>query len=487
MRFTRNTALAVVVLIFIGAGLYLVARSAWPRRDTGQSERIASLIAGLLVTVVVLSIQPKVLLDALAGQVEGMEGVFSIAVIFGSLILGVAIADYLLGRVIPGLARLSTSMEARRRVLRSALIIIAGVALTGSAWVAARVIDPTVGTVVGDSGNLGVELVAEFELPDEPHDLVFTGPTAGYISFPDSIAFFEVVGSGAERSLELTEVVDGAGIDNPRGLEASNGYLFASQQGQAQDDAPEGMYSTRGEVIRFAIAEDGSLSDRTVIIEEVPAVSVLHGINGLAAGPDGLIYLAIGGAMRELTPEPPNFGWLGTILRFDVDGNDIEVYADGLRNVYDLEWDENGRLWGVDNDGPTFRGYRAEEVLQIKEGQNYGYPHEGTYAPYRVRTDGPVWAHTGPDVEGTAGIELSEKLDLGTGILIGARSLTYLPYSEDDSGLYAGTDFDIQGLEVVFDRQGYFTIVEASGEGLLYVGVTGLSLQSNLYLLEVGQ
>lgn len=487
MGFSRETALAVGLLIFNGAGLYLVVRSFWPRGRTRRGGRIASLIAGFLVIGVVLWIGPEVVFDAFRGQVPDNEGVIAVMVIVSSLLVGVALGDYVFARVIPGLGRLVTSTESRNQAVVSLLTIVAGLGLAGAAWAGARLIDPDVGSVVGDSGNLTVELVGEFDLPDEPRDLVFTGSSTGYISFPTSIAYFEVTGSGEDYRLDLTHVVDSAGIDNPRGLSIADRYLFASEQGQPEDDAPQGMYSTSGQVVRFEIADDGTLHDRTVIVEQVPVVSVLHGINGQAVGPDGMVYVSIGGAIRELTPEPPNFEWLGTVLRFDVDGAGPEVYASGLRNVYDLEWDEQGRLWGVDNDGPTFRGYRGEEILQIKEGENYGYPHEGTFVAHQVRTDGPVWAHTGPDVEGTAGIELSQNLGLETGILIGARSLTFLPYFEDDNGIYAGTDFDIQGLEVLFDRQGYFTIVEASDNELLYVGVTGLSLQSNLYLLQVGR
>ena len=73
--------------------------------------------------------------------------------------------------------------------------------------------------------------------------------------------------------------------------------------------------------------------------------------------------------------------WLGTVLRFHLDAENIEIYANGLRNIYDLEFDDAGPLWGVDNDGPTWRGFRAEEVVQIKEGANYGHPYEGTPLP----------------------------------------------------------------------------------------------------------
>ena len=472
------------MLVFIGAGLYLVAKGVWPKRDEpkDRKHRAVPILVGLAILTTTFIITPDAAVAAVTG--DSAAGLLGFALVVVGLLLGLALGDYVFGRLVP-LASKSVDRAGQRPGISGALIVVAGAVMITGIWLADRIIDPAIEGEVGESTSLEVELISEFPLPDEPRDLALTGPDTGYISFPDSIASFRIEGAGSDRSLMLDDAVDSSGIDNPRGLTFDGQYLFVAQQGQQEEDAPPGVFSTNGQVIRFTVGPDGDLTDRTVIVDDVPTISFLHGINGLAVGPDSMIYLSIGGTLDQLDPAPPNSEWIGTVLRFDPEGESIEVFAKGLRNIYDLEFDSQGRLWGVDNDGPTYRGYRAEEVLQIKEGGDYGYPFEGTFGEYQVRTDGPIWAYTGHDVEGTAGIELTENLGLEPGLLVGARTLTHVPLSEDENGLYASTDFDFQGSEVVFARQGYFTIVEAGESGLLYVGVTGLSLESNLYLLQV--
>ena len=98
----------------------------------------------------------------------------------------------------------------------------------------------------------------------------------------------------------------------------------------------------------------------------------------------------------------PNFELLGTVLSLRPDGGDVRVVADGLRNVYDLAFDDAGRLYGVDNDGQTAGGWRREELLQIHQGDDFGYPSDGTFGPYTRRTAPPLWVL---ETTGSAGIE----------------------------------------------------------------------------------
>ena len=431
--------------------------------------------------------RPAETFDVLRLRLSDLSGVATAGVFVVSIATGLGIADYLFARLAPMVTSLLTRNADRGLRVRVAALTTAAacVALIAVTWVTVNVLDPSVQGQSGSDTSFPVRLRAEFDLPSEPRDLVFTGVDRGYISFEDSISAFEITGAEDELDLVLTEMAGPDVIVNPRGLAFIDGFLFASEQGEPMADAPTGLYSTGGQVVRFTVTAQGELTEKTNLITDVPIANSLHGINGMAIGPDGFVYLSVGGTRDPIDPLPQNFEWLGSILRFRPDGTDLEVFANGLRNVYDLEFDTKGRLWGVDNDGPTYRGYRAEEILQIKQGANYGYPFEGTFDNHQVRTDGPVWAFQGHDLEGSAGIELTETLGLPTGLLIGARTLTHFRYAEDDSGLFAHGEFDFQGHEAVFVRQGYFTIVEASENRLLYVGVTGLSLQSNLYILEV--
>jgi len=75
---------------------------------------------------------------------------------------------------------------------------------------------------------------------------------------------------------------------------------------------------------------------------------------------------------------PGNVKANGTILRCNVDGSALEVYAWGLRNPFGLDWGPDGRLYVADN-GYDDRGSRpvgnAPDVIwRIKQGAWYGFP-----------------------------------------------------------------------------------------------------------------
>jgi glucose/arabinose dehydrogenase len=68
----------------------------------------------------------------------------------------------------------------------------------------------------------------------------------------------------------------------------------------------------------------------------------------------------------------------GTILRFNPDGSELEVYAWGLRNPFGLAWSQDGKLY-VSENGFDARGSRQvanapDCIWQIHQGGWYGWP-----------------------------------------------------------------------------------------------------------------
>lgn len=67
----------------------------------------------------------------------------------------------------------------------------------------------------------------------------------------------------------------------------------------------------------------------------------------------------------------------GAILRADLDGSNLEVFADGLRNPYGLTIDPLGRIIVTEN-GPDDRGsrpvYGPDNLYEIAQGGWYGWP-----------------------------------------------------------------------------------------------------------------
>jgi len=186
------------------------------------------------------------------------------------------------------------------------------------------------------------------------------------------------------------EDVPGVDLTDPAGVPEAEGRLFEASSGK---------------VLGYTIDAGGGLSGPRVLIDGLPVADSLHGVNSLAVGPDGHLYLAIGGFDRVgvtlgATLSHPQKDRLGTILEFLPDGTIVGTYATGLRNVYEVAFAPDGRMWGVDNDGPTPMGWRDEELLQIKRGADYGFPYEGSFT-HTVRTDGPLYVMR---TKGSAGL-----------------------------------------------------------------------------------
>jgi glucose/arabinose dehydrogenase len=105
--------------------------------------------------------------------------------------------------------------------------------------------------------------------------------------------------------------------------------------------------------------------------------------NGITFGNDGLLYMGIGALTDHAEPDNPQRGNMrdifpteAAILRINPHTGEVEPYAQGLHNPYDLSFASNGQLYATDMGIVTGQGDR---VLQINEGAHYGWPF------YRVR------------------------------------------------------------------------------------------------------
>src|SRR5262249_1882717 len=97
-----------------------------------------------------------------------------------------------------------------------------------------------------------------------------------------------------------------------------------------------------------------------------------HDLHGLRIGPDRRLYFSIGDrAFHVETKEgvlahPQS----GAVLRCELDGSHLEVWADGLRNPQELSFDDYGNLWTGDNNSDG--GDRARWVEVIEGGDAGG-------------------------------------------------------------------------------------------------------------------
>ena len=98
-----------------------------------------------------------------------------------------------------------------------------------------------------------------------------------------------------------------------------------------------------------------------------------HDLHGLRIGPDGTLYFSCGD--RGFSVPQPDGSRLrnefnGAVLRCDLDGSNLEIFATGLRNPQELAFDEFGELWTVDNNSD---GGDKARLVHVVEGMDAGW------------------------------------------------------------------------------------------------------------------
>lgn len=160
------------------------------------------------------------------------------------------------------------------------------------------------------------------------------------------------------------------GLNAPAGLAFQPGTerLYVSSRVVDQNVDGEAM---------VAVVEDGTV---TPLITGLPCCyTAMHSANGIAFGSDGYGYVAVGGradhgeilAGPDAGEQDERHPYEASILRFSPDGTQVESYARGFRNSYDIAWDADGVLYATDNMpdyGPP------EEFNRVEPGGEHGYP-----------------------------------------------------------------------------------------------------------------
>ena len=194
-------------------------------------------------------------------------------------------------------------------------------------------------------------------------------------------------GAGFGRILRLIDknndgVSDGhtvyAEIDNPRGLISVGDKLYVLHTRWGDEKKFEGMFLS---VLEDKDGDGKADGPPKHLVKEISTRKynqvrgVDHTTNGIRMGIDGWIYVAVGDfgfvdATGTDGTKLPMYG--GGIIRVRPDGTELETFAHGLRNIYDVAIDPFMNVFtrGNTNDGG---GWNIRFIHEVQTGQ-YGYP-----------------------------------------------------------------------------------------------------------------
>jgi glucose/arabinose dehydrogenase len=474
-----------VAIAVVALALILIVRSlAVPAGDTLRHVSPVPAIAGLIMmgALPAFSLLSSDLVPRLASNLIALVAVAALAV------AAFALTDFLFLRVVPPIRTILQRLRfPRGATLHAALALALAPVVAASAFLAWRTNFATGPTAIASL----VSEVEEFDLPGDPLGIAMISRTTGYATVGQgSVVRFELPdGTG---QLRQTTVADG--LEFPRGIAIANNRLYVVEVGSlpcrpayptcvgeqvgvtAMDGERTIVKTARGRISSYAIGAEGSLSDQRSLLRDLPVMDSLHAVNGLAFGPDHNLYLSIGN-VDALWDQPsidqgatPHPEWLGTVLRVDPASGQAEVFARGLRNVYGLAFDDRGGLWGVDNSGRAHNDRRAEELLQIKQGRNYGYPMDGTFGVWSQRDDHPVWTI---DAAGSAGIRWAGDAAMEPGVFLGSCGrLSYLRLHQVD-GRWSVQNPDVDAVQgtPLLNVSGCVTDVAALGPRTILASV----------------
>jgi putative heme-binding domain-containing protein len=192
----------------------------------------------------------------------------------------------------------------------------------------------------------------------------------------------------------------------------------------------EPYFVLSGEVIRFRDRDgDGVPETREVFAtgfgdpELDRASYLLHrrvdNAMALAFGPDGALYLTMGGAAYR------NPYWTdtktgvnhyatdkrrGCLLRITPDGK-VEQLASGLRYIMSLQWNRQGDLFATEQEGATWvpNGNPLDELLHLQPGRHYGFPPRHPVHLPNVIDEPSVWDFA-PQHQSTCGFRFNGPL-----------------------------------------------------------------------------
>ena len=124
--------------------------------------------------------------------------------------------------------------------------------------------------------------------------------------------------------------------------------------------------------------KDGVADKRTVILTGFGGIDSDHAVHGVSFAPDGYLYFSNGDQGLDVTDKSGNRVHVGknaphlaaSVLRSDLEGEHLQLIAEGMRNPYEPAVDPWGNVFISDNDDDGNEQCRVNFVM---DGANFGY------------------------------------------------------------------------------------------------------------------
>ncbi len=149
-------------------------------------------------------------------------------------------------------------------------------------------------------------------------------------------------------------------LDRPHGLAIRDGWLYVAEKtaiGRIRFDEQAGATTGDYQRVVTGLTGDGNHVTRTI-----------------AFGPDGKLYLSQGSTCNVCVEKDRR---RATMMRFEPDGTQGEIYATGLRNSVGFDWAPwDGSLYATENSRDLLGDdFPPDELNRIERGAFYGWPY----------------------------------------------------------------------------------------------------------------